>query len=89
MASGESDIPPYGSSNQCDDGEDSVSYTHLDVYKRQPLEGVALSGWTVSVTDNVDFTVALTDAKGNRTLVPISINPVSYTHLDVYKRQVH
>ncbi len=49
--------------------ENQVSISLQDA----PLEGVALSGWTVSVTDNVDFTVVLTDAKGNQTLVLISI----------------
>ena len=53
----------------------SVSYTHLDVYKRQiqqwrgrqtvkkPLEGVGGAA------------------------APLTFIPVSYTHLDVYKRQ--
>ena len=53
----------------------TVSYTHLDVYKRQVLKeaksAVVLRG--TKEKQNV-----FTDASGA---------PVSYTHLDVYKRQ--
>ena len=64
---------------------DPVSYTHLDVYKRQGLElatrrvirkeeppvvANACPAWTVAA-------------------VKSGITPVSYTHLDVYKRQTH
>lgn len=55
--------------------ENQVTISLLDV----PLQGVALSGWTVSVTDNGNFTVVLTDAKGNQTLVPISITQADTT----------
>ena len=62
----------------------AVSYTHLDVYKRQPMydikEGVA---W-----DNIPFTPALEELARNTRSVCFGSLAVSYTHLDVYKRQV-
>ena len=51
----------------------SVSYTHLDVYKRQEL--------TLVREDRVGL------AAGESVVLPRAW-PVSYTHLDVYKRQV-
>ena len=54
---------------------DAVSYTHLDVYKRQLLVGVAI--------------LRLDDAGAQRKAQRLGhIASVSYTHLDVYKRQV-
>ena len=50
-----------------------VSYTHLDVYKRQQM-GVANYGQMT--------------AGGWMYIGPQGIVPVSYTHLDVYKRQL-
>ena len=54
-----------------------VSYTHLDVYKRQPLDEQAaedcrkvLSAFFEEMTEWEQY-----------------MEPVSYTHLDVYKRQ--
>ena len=74
----------------------TVSYTHLDVYKRQALTGpevraardghVQLKGSYIAVKDSelwligTSFSVKLNE-KG-------SASAVSYTHLDVYKRQV-
>ena len=54
----------------------SVSYTHLDVYKRQCLS-IALSGTSPHIVFNIQAS----------TLAIFSIYAVSYTHLDVYKRQ--
>ena len=58
----------------------SVSYTHLDVYKRQEDEV------TKEVVDenqtNLDQPVEV------RSSVHDTTGAVSYTHLDVYKRQV-
>ena len=54
-----------------------VSYTHLDVYKRQILAAVP-PAWNVRSVNCVPGS-------------PIdcaAITPVSYTHLDVYKRQL-
>ena len=66
-----------------------VSYTHLDVYKRQEevcrltmefyrrnyIEGLFLSS---GVKESPDRTMEE---------LLCTVNPVSYTHLDVYKRQ--
>ena len=55
-----------------------VSYTHLDVYKRQ---GVAL------VMENQQLKGIITDGDVRRALTANGADTVSYTHLDVYKRQ--
>ena len=61
----------------------AVSYTHLDVYKRQPLECERLQGFPNHWTDIPGASdSARYKALGN------SVATVSYTHLDVYKRQV-
>ena len=49
-----------------------VSYTHLDVYKRQDMPCIVRN---------------LTDDEAITQMVEDNLNPVSYTHLDVYKRQ--
>ena len=63
---------------------DAVSYTHLDVYKRQIHDRVPVQ--KVEPMTDRDYSVrgctALLDAIGGAI-------PVSYTHLDVYKRQPH
>ena len=64
----------------------AVSYTHLDVYKRQDTDGSARA---------VEYTYAFDDrALSFYTETAVARNcqkrcegPVSYTHLDVYKRQ--
>ena len=56
----------------------AVSYTHLDVYKRQVLE--RLSEHTFFETAKMLYVPAA--------LLDYKFSPVSYTHLDVYKRQV-
>ena len=62
-----------------------VSYTHLDVYKRQAKRGT-----------DVEFDVTIEIPKGHRNKyevdhatgrIRLDRMPVSYTHLDVYKRQ--
>ena len=63
-----------------------VSYTHLDVYKRQlkryeiPASKLVLElGYSVDYEDEKeDFEPDEAD----------TVEPVSYTHLDVYKRQL-
>ena len=52
-----------------------VSYTHLDVYKRQTQIWIAVSIYVL---------VAIVR---KRLGLVASLYPVSYTHLDVYKRQ--
>ena len=73
---------------------ESVSYTHLDVYKRQPYGKVfggtngdgppcTLNGFTGArngaIVPEWELSVRVKPNKG--------AEPVSYTHLDVYKRQ--
>ena len=58
---------------------EAVSYTHLDVYKRQAL---GVEGWIAD-----DEIVLLGYACGDVVPAVDERCPVSYTHLDVYKRQ--
>ena len=60
----------------------SVSYTHLDVYKRQHLDGGALGKLRRGEGGHVPQ-VAIPAQQDRGGLA----GPVSYTHLDVYKRQ--
>ena len=55
----------------------TVSYTHLDVYKRQDLF------WLENLNLRGGFKKTIMDYIAGK--YP---DPVSYTHLDVYKRQV-
>ena len=62
----------------------AVSYTHLDVYKRQPW---GLQIYRIALLLDQDqnkrkVVWALKMLKSHRS------HPVSYTHLDVYKRQI-
>ena len=50
-----------------------VSYTHLDVYKRQPFVVFRCKGHIADVA---------------ACCLLVVLEPVSYTHLDVYKRQI-
>ena len=60
-----------------------VSYTHLDVYKRQVNELATMVKSAdmkpVAFNDGIEF-YGVTSAN-------VGSTPVSYTHLDVYKRQ--
>ena len=58
------------------------------MYKRQVINDVdALA--TLAVAKNPDITMAIESPIFNSFLIFfISFHPVSYTHLDVYKRQV-
>ena len=60
----------------------SVSYTHLDVYKRQKVTRTALQS-----AASVAALILITEATINE-IPKEGPDPVSYTHLDVYKRQV-
>ena len=87
----------------------AVSYTHLDVYKRQGQDHIALPDSIVSKavvvparTDTVAETVATTtpaltttpkenvqvQSPAPKKEQKKTVAPVSYTHLDVYKRQI-
>ena len=60
----------------------AVSYTHLDVYKRQPLRTGSPANWRpFQPRDPLQSPWAKRGSRRNRSA------PVSYTHLDVYKRQ--
>ena len=66
-----------------------VSYTHLDVYKRQAFLSSLLQlspKRVVYISCN-----PVTQARDLKSLTShgYRVEPVSYTHLDVYKRQVH
>ena len=66
----------------------AVSYTHLDVYKRQCQNGAACGcSRRISVGSLADRGLATQRSTSSR-LRPVSAAAVSYTHLDVYKRQV-
>ena len=56
----------------------AVSYTHLDVYKRQMLEDDGCAAGLLLAEMGLSLTEAVRECR----------QPVSYTHLDVYKRQV-
>ena len=56
-----------------------VSYTHLDVYKRQIRASDKHLVYHFSIGTLLFVFVAV--------LLLLNIKPVSYTHLDVYKRQ--
>ena len=61
----------------------TVSYTHLDVYKRQALAcgpGMGVSHEALVLLENA--------CQLELPLVLDADAPVSYTHLDVYKRQI-
>ena len=63
------------------DGAEAVSYTHLDVYKRQGL--FCKSNPTGNKAERIN-PVPSHPIENARTV----FRPVSYTHLDVYKRQL-
>ena len=65
-------------------GDCPVSYTHLDVYKRQLIccvvdFGIAQFGLLNLIQKAYSGIAYLA--------IPVILIPVSYTHLDVYKRQ--
>ena len=74
------------------------SWIPLDVYKRQPLERIEKAIDWLKVHGNQKIgivgasttgTLALTAASYFEDItLTIGLTPVSYTHLDVYKRQV-
>ena len=64
-----------------------VSYTHLDVYKRQ-YTGSMLEVSNTLGTNSEDITMGYYAASAGMAIA-YPIIPVSYTHLDVYKRQIY
>ena len=72
---------------------EAVSYTHLDVYKRQVLaELLAVVEQRQALIQGEQRLGAArldpTDHVGDLQGLLVILVPVSYTHLDVYKRQV-
>ena len=66
-------------------GSRSVSYTHLDVYKRQVLKRTVISAPSSLARSSINcFSFTHLVAPPTPKETPSS---VSYTHLDVYKRQ--
>ena len=67
----------------------SVSYTHLDVYKRQAytVATYVSTGWYPDKRGLVSGLCMAFTGGSSAFLAPICSKPVSYTHLDVYKRQ--
>ena len=61
-----------------------VSYTHLDVYKRQDEMNMIISLY--AQTCGVPQVITKVGHMENNSMQD-SLGPVSYTHLDVYKRQ--
>ena len=64
------------------EGHTPVSYTHLDVYKRQG-EDCAICH-QIGVCENLLKSLGLAGAVA---AITAAFTSVSYTHLDVYKRQ--
>ena len=64
----------------------AVSYTHLDVYKRQVLYK-DLGGVLPDHDHLQGQLLGLRAPEGSRRRPATEAAPVSYTHLDVYKRQ--
>ena len=72
-----------------------VSYTHLDVYKRQVrvllynIIHLELQPGTAVSENELSTTLSLSRTPVREALIELNrIGPVSYTHLDVYKRQI-
>ena len=65
----------------------SVSYTHLDVYKRQLKGRKATSYPSFMEVLSKDGAVTSEDSVVVDGNITTSRGPVSYTHLDVYKKQ--
>ena len=98
----------------CRTGKSAVSYTHLDVYKRQfhlfaGSQNLKSDAIVEAQCKSFDLALRLAQAapspvrflnlgggfgipyfpgEAHLDLGPIGANPVSYTHLDVYKRQI-
>ena len=69
---------------------EAVSYTHLDVYKRQILLSFNITNNEKKFKNNfsIDDEKILEITVDNTEAILRILEPVSYTHLDVYKRQL-
>ena len=68
-------------------GERPVSYTHLDVYKRQVQAAPAPGGCGVGGQGWMEQSWHERKRRPRERKEARELKPVSYTHLDVYKRQ--
>ena len=66
----------------------AVSYTHLDVYKRQPMKLLPRNEIAGRLMNVLKAGGEYTKSEVKEILRGIYHDPVSYTHLDVYKRQL-
>ena len=62
-----------------------VSYTHLDVYKRQ--DEVCIKADGIDLNDPSQSRLLIGSMLCNDSKITDGVETVSYTHLDVYKRQ--
>ena len=65
----------------------AVSYTHLDVYKRQDISPIWFA-WNRIVDTSLGIGISLAVNSFPFHKFKVGGTTVSYTHLDVYKRQV-
>ena len=66
----------------------SVSYTHLDVYKRQVIVRIVCHRRLVRRLERFAQVLAEVHGKVGEVFQHNDVISVSYTHLDVYKRQL-
>ena len=69
-------------------GDSPVSYTHLDVYKRQSLVRIIVSALLCGAAAFACTLLPVGNLIRLGAAVVVGAGAVSYTHLDVYKRQV-
>ena len=70
--------------------EETVSYTHLDVYKRQAFNLRTFGDYhDLYLLTDVMLLADVFESFRDMALRDYCLDPVSYTHLDVYKRQIH
>ena len=77
-------VSPITSTTTPTSGATTVSYTHLDVYKRQAIGTVVLAQVDRHSQNRLCHILG-----GQIRAIGELDAPVSYTHLDVYKRQAY
>ena len=65
----------------------TVSYTHLDVYKRQDVIHIVTEKQGIPVEVAMTYNTSFNESVFSYVNDINTIEAVSYTHLDVYKRQ--